>query len=198
MVAATLVETRDQVWSPVLDDLTAPALDCVQTGLAALADRHHGAGAHLVLGARLGFPVSTVPGRPPTVEVPVEQRLAEAWELAGLRVAERRDGLDGPGLRRFAAEAGTLYVIADAFTMPWTPYRGQRHLEHSFVLAPGCTVVDPYHNETQWGMARPGVWRLSDAELDAAVGIGVSALVIAAEPLPELDPAAGLARDARA
>src|SRR5205807_3107968 len=187
MVAATLAETRDQLWSPVLAGLTAPALDCVQTGLAAIADRHHGAGAHLVLGARLGFPVSAVPGRPPTVEVPVEQRLAEAWALAGLRVAERRDGLDGPGLRAFAAEAGTLYVVADAFTMPWTPYRGQRHMEHSFVLAPGCTVVDAYHNETQWGMARPGVWRLSAAYLDAAVGVGVSAMVNTCEKLPELE-----------
>src|SRR6266516_436285 len=112
MVAATLVETRDRVWSPVLEGLTAPALDCVQTGLAAIADRHHGAGAHLVLGARLDFTASIGPGRVPTVEVPVGQRLAEARELAGLVVAERRDGLDGSRLRDFAAEAGTLYVVA--------------------------------------------------------------------------------------
>src|SRR3712207_6715024 len=105
-----LVQTRDQAWSPVLDGLAASALDCVQTGLAALADRYCGTGAHLALGARPGFTVSTRPGLPPTLEAPVDQRLAEAADLTGLRVADRREGMDGPGLRRFAAGAGPLYV----------------------------------------------------------------------------------------
>ncbi len=201
MVAGTIVETRDRIWSPVLERLSAPALDCVQTGLAALADLHHGPGTHLALGARLGFAPSTAPGRPPTMEASVDQRLAEARDLVGLRVTERRDGLDGPALRKFAAEAGTLYVVADAFTMPWTPYRGRRHMDHSFVLVPGDdrhAVVDPYHNETQWGTARPGVWRLADGDLDIAVGTTCSAMVIVAGQRPELNPAAVLAANARA
>ncbi|HEY7816221.1 MAG TPA: hypothetical protein VIC62_23445 [Nakamurella sp.] len=201
MVAGTIVETRDRTWSPVLERLSAPALDCVQTGLAALADLHHGPGTHLWLGARLGFAPSTAPDRPPTMEAPVDQRLAEARDLVGLRVAERRDGLDGPALRKFAAEAGTLYVVADAFTMLWTPYRGQRHMDHSFLLVPGDdrhTVVDPYHNETQWGTARPGVWRLTESDLDTAVGAACSAMVIVPDQRPELNPAAVLAANARA
>jgi hypothetical protein len=204
MVASVPVETRDRTWSPVLDGLTAGALDCIQTGLAALADRRHGAGTHLVLGARLGFEPTIVPGRPPTVEVPVARRLAEAHELAGLRVVERRDGLDGPALRRFAderPEAGPLYVVADAFTMLWTPYRGHRHMEHSLLLVPSSgdyTVVDPYHNDTEWGVARPGVWRLSSAELDAAISPDASAMVITADRLPAAEPAAVIAENARA
>jgi len=189
-MATALVETRDQAWSPVIERLEAAALDCIQTGLAALADRYHGAGAHLVLGARLGFLATPVPGRPPRVEPSTDQRLAEADELAGLRVAECRDGLDGPALRRFAA--GPLYVVADAFDMPWTPYRGQRHMDHSVLLVPAgdeFAVVDPYHNDTQWGPARPGVWRLAAAGLDAAVEGGASAMVVVAGRRPVLDAA---------
>jgi hypothetical protein len=196
MTESTVVETRDQVWSPVLEGLTAKALDCIQTGLAALADRHHGSGAHLVLGARLGF---TVRGNPPSVEVPVEQRLAEARELTGLRVVEHRDGLDGPALRRFAADAGPLFVVGDAFGMAWTPYRGQRHLEHSVLLVPSddrFLVVDPYHIETEWGVARPSVWRLSIADVDSAFTPGASAMAVNADCQPELDTAAILARNA--
>ncbi len=201
MVASALMQTRDRTWSPVLDGLAAPALDCIQTGLAALLDRAHGSGTHLVLGAPLGFAPRTAPGRPPTVEVPVSQRLTEAREFGGLRVVEHRDGLDGPALRRFADEAGTLYVVADTFTMPWTPYRGQRHMEHSLLLVPSggeYTVVDPYHNDTQWGAARPGVWRLSPHDFDPTVAGGASAMVMAADPLPTVDPGTVLAGNARA
>jgi hypothetical protein len=198
MTTFELVETRDRIWSPVLDGLKVQALDCIQTSLAAITDKEHGEGAHLVLGARLGF--SITPGEPPTAEVPVEQRLAEAEELAGLRVTERRDGLDGPALRGFADESGPLYVVADTFTMAWTPYRGQRHMDHSVLLVPSgdgeYTVVDPYHNDTQWGAARPGVWRLGAADLDAAIGTGASAMVITAGRRPALDPAEVLAANA--
>lgn len=198
-MAAAIIETRDRTWSPVLEELTATALDCIQTGLAILADRHYGTGAHLVLGAKLGFALSDKPGRPPTVEVPVEQRIAEADELAGLRVLDRRDGLDGPALRRFAESDGPLYVVADTFTMPWTPYRRQRHMEHSFLLNSGGgrnLVIDAYHNETQWGPSRPGIWQLSDMDFDAVIGAGVSAMVIGADGRPQLDPAKVLADNA--
>jgi hypothetical protein len=194
-----LLETRDRVWSPVLGGLRADALDCVQTGLAALVDHAHGPDAHTVLGARLLAPRETAAGY--GIEPPAAQRLAEAEELAGLRAAERRDGLDGPALRGWAVEAGALYVLADACDMPWTPYFGQRHMEHSYLLVPAGErwhVVDPYHNETQWGAARPGVWRLTAADLDATLGGGASALRFTAGPRPSPDPATILAGNARA
>jgi hypothetical protein len=173
-------------------------LDCIQTGLAALIDLHHGTGAHLALGARLGFAVT---GRPPSVEVPVGQRLAEADELAGLRVTERRDGVAGPALRRFAADAGPLFVVGDAFGMGWTPYRGRRHLDHSVVIVPSderFLAVDPYHIETEWGVARPSVWRLSASDIDEAFALGTSAMAVAVDDRPEPDPATLLAGNARA
>ncbi|TCO60697.1 acyl carrier protein [Actinocrispum wychmicini] len=196
----SVLETRDQLWSPVLETLSAQALDCIQTGLSAVVDRFCGAGAHVVLGARQEFVPRIEAGRPPTLEPPVDKRLAEARELAGLHVTDRRDGLDGPALRRFADEAGPLYVLSDTFTMSWTPYRGQRHMDHSYLLIGSgdrYAVVDPYHNDTQWGPARPGVWRLSSADLDAAVGTGASAMVISADGLPDIDPTAILADNAR-
>lgn len=153
----------------------------------------------MILGARLGF-TPRVRADLPTLEESVDQRLVEAGELAGLRVTERRDGLDGPGLRRFAEEAGPLYVVSDTFTMSWTPYRGQRHMDHSYLLTGSggrYTVVDPYHNDTQWGPARPGVWKLSGADLDAAVGTGASAMVISADGLPDVNAPSILAANAR-
>jgi hypothetical protein len=70
-------------------------------------------------------------------------------------------------------------------------------MDHSFLLVQsGDRVVDPYHNDTQWGAARPGVWRLSNADLDAAVSGGASAMVITASDQPKLDPATILAANA--
>ncbi|GAA0706665.1 acyl carrier protein [Dactylosporangium roseum] len=197
MSTATLAETRDRTWSPLLDAVRAPALDCLQTSLALLAEHHHGPGAHLALGARSGFAVRW--GPPPSLETPAAARLAEAAALAGLHVTERREGLDGPAVRGFAADAGVLYVLADAFAMRWTPYHGLAHLEHSFLLQPDggrWKVIDGYHNETARGVARPGVWRLTADDLDEALRGGATALTIAAGPRPVLDPAAILAANA--
>jgi acyl carrier protein len=51
-----------------------------------------------------------------------------------------------------------LYVVADAYHLPWVPYFGHKHVEHSFLVEPAgedVTVVDAYHNDTPWGRARP-------------------------------------------
>jgi acyl carrier protein len=181
MVVAIPTETRDLLWSPVLDGVRAAELDCLQTNLSVLADRHHGVGSHLALGAPLRFQSD--------VEATLEQRLTEARELLGLAVTRSWAGVAGPALRDLAAEHGPLYVVADTHTMSWLPYFGQRHMEHSFLLTgvgASCTVVDGYHNDTPWGAARPGVWRLSPAEFDAAVP-RASAFVISAGPVPALD-----------
>ncbi|MFF9203838.1 acyl carrier protein [Streptomyces sp. NPDC014986] len=134
----------------------AALLDCLQANLAVLADRHHGPDTHLRLGAVLRFaPAPHGPGGLPTVEPTVEDQLAAAGELLGLAVRERATGRpdaapDGP--------AEPSYVVADAFHLPWVPYHGHKHVEHSFLLEPGAdgvTVTDAYHNDTTWGPARP-------------------------------------------
>lgn len=145
--------------------------DCVQVNLAELADRLHGDGTHLALGRVLRFWPRPGADGLPTVEPRVDAHVTESATLLGLRVTRRErvggaDGLEpGPG----------CYVVADAYHLPWVPYHREQHLEHSFLVEPaddGVTVVDGYHNDTQWGAARPGRWTLGHAEFAEALPEG--------------------------
>jgi hypothetical protein len=180
-MTSTLAQTYDRVWSPVLETVRADALDCVQANLAAVADRHGGAGAHLELGAPLRFDTEPGPDGVPRVAASVTHRLAAADELLGLRTVRRWDDIGGARLRALAAETGPLFVIADAHGLMWTPYAGRRHTAHTFILSTSDTVVDAYHDETPWGPQRPGVWRLPSAALDAMVP-SATAMLLSAEP----------------
>lgn len=176
--------------APVLAGIAADALDCIQTNLAVLADAAHGGGTHVRLGALLQSALPK-PGHPPTVEASVEQRLTEATRLLGLRIEERHDGLDGAGLCALAAGGREWYVVADTITLPWTPYHGQRSMEHTFLLRVDGgrhEIVDAYHNDTPWGSVRPGAWDLGAEALGAAVpSPEASALLIAPAALPPHD-----------
>ncbi|RKN77515.1 acyl carrier protein [Streptomyces klenkii] len=146
-----------------------PLFDCVQVNLALLADRLHGAGTHLNLGAVLRFRPAPGLGGLPTVERSAEEQIADAAPALGLTVQDLRTTAAGESVR----PAPGRYVIADAYHLPWVPYFGQRHMDHSFLLetaADGSAVaVDGYHNETPWGSARPVSHPLSPAQLAAAV-----------------------------
>jgi hypothetical protein len=177
------------MWDEIMASIHAEALDCLQANLAVLADRWHGAGTHLRLGAALGF--APQPAWPlPTVDPGLAGRLTEAEELLGLVVRERYSRIQGPELRMLAAASGPVYVVADAHDLPWVPYYRQRQVEHSFLLTAGTggwTVVDAYHNDTPWGQARPCVLRLDASTIDAAVA-GACALVLAPVQLPATVP----------
>ncbi|WP_020639045.1 acyl carrier protein [Amycolatopsis balhimycina] len=157
--------------------------DCVQVNLAELADRLHGEGTHLALGRVLRFWPRPGADGIPTVEPLVDSQVAESAGLLGLRVTRRAriasaDELEpGPG----------CYVVADAYHLPWVPYHRKQHLEHSFLVEPagdGVTVVDGYHNDTQWGAARPGRWTLDHAELAEALPGGALTFAIVAGDRP--------------
>ena len=67
-------------------DATAPSvraelLDCVQSNLAVLADRHHGPGSHLALGAVLRFTPRPGPDGLPTVEPSADSQLAAVADI---------------------------------------------------------------------------------------------------------------------
>jgi len=130
----------------------------------------------------------------PTVEPLVDEHLADARELVALDVADRWSDVDGMGLLRLASEYGVLYVVTDAYHLPWVPYCRQRHLEHSFLVevdAQRVTVTDAYRNETPWGAARPGRWELTPAELGRALPNGSDAIRLVPGLLPHA-PAAVL------
>ncbi|ONI81623.1 hypothetical protein ALI144C_20205 [Actinosynnema sp. ALI-1.44] len=150
--------------TPSPDSVHANLMDCVQTNLAVLADHHYGPDAHLNLGAQLTFHWRHRSNELPTVEPSLAKQIAAAEDLLGL-VARDRATVAGPELFDWTAGRDLVYVVADAYELPWVPYFGNQHMEHSFLLAPDCTVIDAYANETQWGTAAPGTWKLCDQQL---------------------------------
>lgn len=178
----------------------AELLDCFQSNLAVLADRQHGAGTHLRLGAALRVRTRPGPHGLPTIEPSLDDALADAADLLGLTAVQRWSDTRGDWARSLREAA---WVIVDAYHLPWVPYHRQRHLEHSFLVEPGgagdpaetggadaLTVTDAYHNDTPWGAARPTWLRVGRAELavilDAAPG---QAFQLVATPLgPPQEP----------
>jgi hypothetical protein len=173
-------------WEALLHGLRADALDCLQTSIALAADHAYGRDSHLALGSVLRWDFTTARGIA-CIRRSLDDRLHDAEAVLGVRVRHRRSAAGGAAVRRLLADLGRLYVVADAFDLPWVPYAGHRHLTHSFLLEPGAVgyrVVDGYHNDTEWGAARPGTWVLSAEEVDAALARGVVALVLEAAAAP--------------
>ncbi|WP_259454476.1 acyl carrier protein [Streptomyces ginkgonis] len=176
----------------VLPTVRAELLDCVQSNLAVLADRGYGAGTHLALGATLRFRPSPGPAALPTVEPPLTAELAGIGRL-GLAEAARLHRPDRDALVELAREYGTVYVLADAYDMPWLPYHGRRRMEHSYLVeyAPDAAqVTDAYHNRTPWGTAEPQRLRTGWDRLPAS-SLAL-ALVPASAGVPDLPPALDL------
>ncbi|MCR6483502.1 phosphopantetheine-binding protein [Amycolatopsis sp. OK19-0408] len=178
----------------------AQLLDCLQANLAVLADRHHGPGTHLALGATLRFRPTTGSGGLPTVEPDLAGHLADAGRLLGLTVTATWQQAGPARLADLSRRHGELYVVADAHDLPWTPYHGQRHLEHSFLVGSGpegAAITDAYRNQTPWGAAEPGHWVVDWAALPVAghvVALAPAATVPTATAAVDLaDPAPYLA-----
>ncbi|GAA4549805.1 acyl carrier protein [Amycolatopsis samaneae] len=175
----------------------AELLDCLQANLAVLADRHHGPGTHLALGAPLRFRPTAGPDGLPTVEPSLADRLTDAERFLGLQVTAQWQQVTPSRLADLSYyQHGELYVMADAYDLPWTPYRGQQHMEHSFLVSSGpagAVITDAYRNQTPWGNAVPGRWELDWADLPTADDVVVltpTATVPAAAPVVDVaDPA---------
>ncbi|MEV7078339.1 hypothetical protein AB0N88_07335 [Streptomyces sp. NPDC093516] len=172
-------------------------LDCVQVNLAVLADRRHGPGRHLALGAKLRFRPRPGPDGLPTVDPPPEDQLREGAALVGLRPDAFARRVPADGLRALAERAPVVYAVADSYDMPWLPYAGRAHMEHSFLAGThpdGAEVEDAYDNETAWGPARPGRWTYPWERLPtASFACALTPVPAHRAPRPELcldDPAA--------
>ncbi|WP_186156450.1 hypothetical protein [Burkholderia gladioli] len=188
-----------------LQDAHAEQLDCFQVNLAALAARHHGPHVALGFGATLGFAAAPRLHGLPSVEPHLDAHLASADAHLGLHVDARWHVAPGAYATLLPDGRDAVYVIADAFHLPWVPYCGQQHMEHSFIIErgdDGLRVTDHYWNDTQWGPARPGSWRLSQAELAAAVCDGAHVIAFTphalARPMPEPRYAAPASADVEA
>jgi acyl carrier protein len=169
----------------------AELLDCLQATLALLADRHHGPGRHLALGAELRFAPESGAGGLPTVEPRLEDHLIAAQRWLGLRVTARWRVPGVPPPATLLAEHDAVYVVADAFHLPWVPYYTRQHMEHSFLVERhdgGVVVHDAYHNDTQWGQARPGTWELSATQLAKVLPNGADVVALAPAPTGDTLP----------
>ncbi|MFJ8593534.1 hypothetical protein [Streptomyces sp. NPDC093598] len=159
--------------------MTAPAtdvrtglLDCIQVNLALLADRWGEPLRHLSLGAHLRFRPRPGPDGLPTVDPPPETHLQEARALIGLVPRDVHHDLDPEALRALTRRAPVVYAVGDTHDMPWLPYAGRARMEHSFLVgddADEAVVEDAYDNETAWGPARPGRWRMPWNRLPTAL-----------------------------
>jgi Phosphopantetheine attachment site len=157
-------------WRAALSTLPAEAMDCVEVNLGLLAERAHGAGTAVRLGAVMRFTASGL-------RADVTQVTDSAARL----------GLSAGPMPDPRPVDGTRFVLADAYELPWTPYAGRRHLSHGFLLHPerdGYRVTDAYHNDTPWGSARPGTWRLDAAAIGEVLdrGRAVDFVVHAVQP----------------
>lgn len=151
-------------------------LDCIQANLAVLADRAHGPGCHLALGATLRFHPSPGDGGLPTVEPRVIDQLDDAAAGLGLTSRERHRDVGVGVLRELASRHPVLYAVADAYHLSWLPYYHRQHMAHSFLIEDadgGAGIVDAYQNVTQWGPTQPGRWYVPWAELPSAELVAV-------------------------
>ncbi|MFF8830832.1 acyl carrier protein [Streptomyces sp. NPDC015131] len=188
--ASELTEPLTDPLAEAIRGIDTTALDCVQVNAAVLADAAHGSGTHRELGGRLRFTTrSRTTGALPTVEQqPVDQvrQLAGPLGLAldiGAPVTEGAALLD-----RLPADGGALYVVGDAYRMPWLPYHGHQHMDHSLLLRAtdgGARVeaVDAYDNETPYGRAEPVICSYERAQA-AALFDGAPAVPVSVRPLP--------------
>ncbi|MFJ9161586.1 acyl carrier protein [Streptomyces griseoviridis] len=174
--------------------LDAHLFDCVQVNLAAAAERWHGPGTGLRLGARLRFDPRVGPSGLPTVESGPATQLALAETTLGITARP------GRAVRVEELTPGEgCFVLADAYHLPWVPYHRQQHIEHSFLLvaadATTVTVEDHYHNETPWGSARPGTWRLTRTQAAAlpecTLAVELAPDTLPPRPAPAVDPVTG-------
>ncbi|MGW6521393.1 acyl carrier protein [Streptomyces sp. NPDC054950] len=183
----------DVVTDPLTEAVRAidtTALDCIQVNAAVLAHAAHGPAAHLELGGRLRFaPRFAEGGRLPTVEQTPTDQIAWMGGPLGLVLEARRPLTQGRALLDLLpADGSPLYVVGDAWNMPWLPYHGHQHMDHSVLLraADGgahVEAVDAYDNETPYGRAEPVVCSY-DRSKAAALFDGSSVLPVAVRRAP--------------
>jgi acyl carrier protein len=180
----------DNRWLRAQEGVEATLFDCLQTNIALLCDYFHGTGTSRRLGALLQF--EPAGGMLPTVGPDLDRLLEEAERLLGLKATIGAGRPNGEMVRDSCTVEQPLYVVADAYHLPWTPYHRSLHREHSFLVirgSAGLVAMDCYHIDTPGGLARPGHWRLDDALIDAVLAQSDPASVVQIEPaeLPVLE-----------
>jgi hypothetical protein len=185
-------------------------LDCIADNVAVLLRFFGVADARTPFACQwhFGFDESDDLPLPAVERVPFEQLVARQ---TGLALHPLEEATDPAATCRAALERDEpVFAVGDSFLIPWLPYFGNRHMDHSFVVdgtSEGGSVLhvaDAYSNRTQWGDAVPLRTELPAAELasllEASAGWRGSHLFVMRDthdPDP-LDPAAVTPENAEA
>jgi len=149
-------------WQAALAQADTDLLDCLAVNVAVLLAWHGDADVRTPFAARWLFRLrgkGTRDSRPdlPPQDLADDLRELAGWELQWQSAAELAGEL--PAWSTTCHGGQPVLVVADAFDMPWVPYCGHEHMEHSFIIAGvgdrDLTVVDGYTNTTEWGAAQP-------------------------------------------
>jgi hypothetical protein len=182
----------------------ADLLDCLAVNVAVLLADQGAADVRTPFAARWRFdpaPGDADPLRHPAAEQHLQ---ADLRDLAGQRLTWRRAQELGSQRRAWAQTCdgghGVL-VAADAFDLPWLPYAGHQHMEHSFIVTGAgrgeLVIADGYTNATEWGRAEPLTATVAVADIAALlVGGGRWAILAPAAPPPVPDLAEVARRNA--
>ncbi|HXV94634.1 MAG TPA: hypothetical protein VD813_15120 [Pseudonocardia sp.] len=142
-------------------------LDCWEVNLAVALAAVGERDIRSLLGAQWWFAPAPGPTAAPALDF--EEQSARIARLTGRRpeVVRPAPGALAGTCSEIIAAGGVPVVVADAHDLPWTPYAGRRHVEHSLVVTavgaagtagppPGALAfTDAYDNRTEWGDAVP-------------------------------------------
>lgn len=150
-------------WAAAFDRADLDLLDCVAVNAALLLLQAGVPDVRTPFAAEWRFDlVCSARNTVPLVDLPssrMDERLLRhtghwlEWQTGG----DYDDLLEAWG--ECCASGESVLVVADAYVLPWSPYAGHMHMEHSFLVTAlesgAARVVDGYRNTTQWGPSTP-------------------------------------------
>ncbi len=159
-------EARRLSWSRIDTD----ALDCVAVNVAVLLDFVGIADVRTPFAAEwhFAFEAASEPAHPLLMRSSLAQTV---HSYSGCIVDSHTVGIGEliiAGLRELASR-GPFLVFGDTYHMPWLPYCGRQHMEHSVIVAGwddgDVHIVDAYRIRTEWGEAQPSAATIPAAAL---------------------------------
>jgi hypothetical protein len=159
-------------WPAAMARADTDLLDCLAVNLAVLLAWHGAADVRTPFAARWRFRLRADEAGNPRPDLPAGDLAEDLRELAGWELRwQPAPELAGarPAWAAACDQGRPVLVVADAYDMPWVPYAGHEHMDHSFIVASvddaGLTIADGYANTTEWGAARPVTAQAGRAEL---------------------------------
>jgi hypothetical protein len=144
------------------DDVDSAYLDCLNDNLAVLLDYLGVTDIRTPFACQwyFDFDPSAHDRRPILESFPVEDFIRQHTGCS-IKKSQFERGRAVETCSELVQRGQPVLVFGDAFLMPWLPYFGQEHMEHSFIVD-GISadqqvlhIVDAYYNRTEWGTATP-------------------------------------------